>query len=92
MYFCVNNYLSSDKTSKLKSSEHGSKSSPPHSSGASSSGQHGPTKKKKLAEMLVDRVFRKTGSSFKVGISFLCSSYFLECFYFYLTLDYERNE
>lgn len=55
--------LNSDK--KTKATEN-SKSSPPSSASCTSNGQHGPTKKKKLAEMLVDRVFRKTASSFKV--------------------------
>ncbi|XP_060605200.1 uncharacterized protein LOC132757782 isoform X3 [Ruditapes philippinarum] len=59
----------SDKLSKSKTGEHGSKSSPPSSTSGGSAGQHGPAKKKKLAEMLVDRVFRKTGSSFKIPLS-----------------------
>ncbi|XP_053387028.1 uncharacterized protein LOC123561998 isoform X2 [Mercenaria mercenaria] len=65
----VNTESTSEKTSKSKVSEHNSKTSPTSSSGGSSSGQHGPAKKKKLAEMLVDRVFRKTGSSFKIPLS-----------------------
>ena len=47
--------------------------SSPHTNGThgtqnSNNGSHGSNKKKKLAEMLVDRVFRKAGSSFKVKV------------------------
>ncbi|KAL4240920.1 heterochromatin assembly [Mactra antiquata] len=54
---------------KSKSNESNTKGSPPFSASCGPSGQHGPTKKKKLAEMLVDRVFRKTASSFKIPLS-----------------------
>lgn len=59
----------SEKSPKSKSSEPGGKTSPTSHGGNGSSGQHGPAKKKKLAEMLVDRVFRKTGGSFKIPLS-----------------------
>ena len=47
------------------------------SHGSCNNGAHGASKKKKLAEMLVDRVFRKTGSSFKVRGTLISLSYYI---------------
>lgn len=68
-YYVLNCFTNSIKSPKLKKSEPTSRSSPNGSTSSSSANHHShPVKRKNMAEMIVDRVFRKTGSSFKVGL------------------------
>lgn len=75
MLFMIINFVFpiSSKSFKVKKTELVNRLGPTGSgSSTGSANHHGhPPKKKNIAEMIVDRVFRKTGSSFKVK----CTAY-----------------